>query len=326
MTRTSQTKAWQQVSARLDVDAARISGRCLRRATVALIPPGRLAPDAARQLHDSVYRPRGTPAVPHSIWYVVSVDATPVAWLTYHATVVTPPAQLNDYQLQAQQRAVTALTELTRRALIELALLRDTREHRTPGDSTQWTVDGAEVKYQPARRVLVADPADPTLTFWAAIAGDLHATRAHLATVAGMPDTAAGSPRILDVHGFGAYGLYRDTYDLAVLCAIVSLADQHGLSAETIGDWLHREGADATQPTAPQITDAFSASYRGIHHSRRHFAMAERDRLGWTAALAAASIPDRFFDVDGFLRWLFEDRFHGVPVDATAAVAVFRRS
>ena len=52
---------------------------------------------AARDLQASVYRPHSTPAGPDTIWYVVSSDGTPVAWLTHHATVVTPPADLTGY-------------------------------------------------------------------------------------------------------------------------------------------------------------------------------------------------------------------------------------
>ncbi|MEV4513805.1 hypothetical protein AB0K00_33210 [Dactylosporangium sp. NPDC049525] len=79
MTRTTQDEAWQQISACLDVTA----GRRLRRTTFNPVPPGTLAPEAAQRLHASVYQPLGTPAGPDTIWYVVSADGTPVAWLTH---------------------------------------------------------------------------------------------------------------------------------------------------------------------------------------------------------------------------------------------------
>src|SRR4051794_25373810 len=105
MNRISQTEAWKQISACADVNAGRLTGRNLRRAYLPPIPPGTLAPDAARQLHADVYRSSSTPAGPDSIWYVVSSDGTPVAWLTRDATLVTPPADLTDYQRHHQEQA-----------------------------------------------------------------------------------------------------------------------------------------------------------------------------------------------------------------------------
>jgi hypothetical protein len=333
MTRASQTIAWQQISACLDVTTARISGRCLRRAVFALIPPGRLAPAAALQLHASIHQPITTPAGPDTIWYVVSVDGTPVAWLTRGATVITPAADLGTFQLDLQQQAVTALSRLTRSAILELAGLRDQREQRIPGDPPVGVDDEPAPGREPGPRVLVADPADPTLTFWSRITPDPDVSRAHLAAVTGMAvpaadggtstDLSAVQPRILDVHGYGRYTDNRDTFDLAVLCAIERLAADHDLPTAAVGDWLHLEAGSIADPGPEQITAAFTDAYAGVHPGRRAFAIAERDRLGWTTALATAGIPDRLFDLDAFTALLFDRHVHGIPIGGR--LAVFRR-
>jgi len=332
MTRTSQSIAWQQISACLDVTTARISGRCLRRAVFALIPPGRLAPEAALQLHASIHQPISAPAGPDTIWYVVSVDGTPVAWLTRGATVITPAADLSTFQLDLQQQAVAALSHLTRSAILELAGLRDHREQRVPGDPPIGLDESAPGR-EPGPRVLVADPADLTLTFWSRITPDPDVSRAHLAAVTGMALPAAdggirtglstAQPRILDVHGYGRYADNRDTFDLTVLCAIERLAADHDLPVAAVGDWLRLEAGSSADPGPEQITAAFADAYTGLYPGRRDFTIAERDRLGWTTALAAAGIPDRLFDLDAFTALLFDRHVHGIPVGGR--LAVFRR-
>ncbi|MEV6923973.1 hypothetical protein AB0M46_05595 [Dactylosporangium sp. NPDC051485] len=333
MTRTIPAIAWQQISACLDVTTARLSGRCLRRAMFALIPPGQLTPDAALQLHASIQQPIAASAGPDTIWYVVSVDGTPVAWLTRAAAVITPAADLSTFQLDLQQQAAAALSQLTRSAILELAALRDQREQRIPGDPPVGLDDEPTPGREPGPRVLVADPADPTLTFWSRITPDPDVSCAHLAAVTGMTvpaadggtntDLAAVPPRILNVHGYGRYADNRDTFDLTVLCAIERLAADHDLPAAAVGDWLRLEAGSSADPGPEQITAAFADAYTGLYPGRRDFTIAERDRLGWTTALAAAGIPDRLFDLDAFTALLFDRHVHGIPIGGR--LAVFRR-
>ncbi|MEV0136785.1 hypothetical protein AB0H83_51220 [Dactylosporangium sp. NPDC050688] len=82
MNHISQREAWKLINACADVNAGRLTGRNLRHQYLSPVLPGTLTPDAALQLHASVYRSRTTPAGPDTIWYVVSSDGTPVAWLT----------------------------------------------------------------------------------------------------------------------------------------------------------------------------------------------------------------------------------------------------
>ncbi len=320
MNRISQTDAWPLIRACTDVNAGRLTGRVLRYQYLSAVLPGTLAPQAAQQLHASVHRRHTEPATPDTIWYVVSSDGTPVAWLTLDATVVTPPADLSSYQLQHQQQAVAALSNLTRKALLELARMRDTREHRTPGDLPQDEPDGHGNEL--ATRVLVATPADPTLSFWVRADTDLNTTRLHVAEVTGVAE--GNDALILDVHGYGDYGQRRAVLDLPVLCAVEHLAAANQLPAAAIGDWLHLAGATTGNPTPGEIITAFRDAYADVHDSRRAFAIAERDRYGWTTALATAGIPDRYFNLDAFTEHLFRTEVHKVEL-GDGRIAVFRR-
>ncbi|WP_433616829.1 hypothetical protein ACQP2P_15955 [Dactylosporangium sp. CA-139114] len=319
MTRSTQTDAWRLIRACADVTAGRLTGRCLRAVYPAPIPPGALAPDAARQLHDSIYRTGDTPAGPDSIWYVVSSDATPVAWLTRNATVITPPADRTSYQLDHQTKAVAALSQLTRRALQELAVLRDVREGRVH-DQSPYPVPSPLDPFD--TRVLAAHPADPTLTFWTPIGADLDTSRTHLAKLTGVP--AGVEPLIVDTFGYGDYGRHREVFDLPVLCTIERLAAQQHLPADVIGDWLDLAGASRGNPTPEQIEAAFADAFAGIHDTRRGFAGTERDRRGWTAALDAAGIPASLFHLDAFTNHLFGADAHEVRLH-DGRIAVFRR-
>lgn len=83
MSRPSQTEALREMRHLIDTNAGRIQGQSLRYRSHAPIPPGTLTRENAALLHDSVYRERGTPLTGDTIYYVVSCDGTPVAWLTY---------------------------------------------------------------------------------------------------------------------------------------------------------------------------------------------------------------------------------------------------
>ncbi|MFG2042202.1 hypothetical protein [Dactylosporangium sp. NPDC048998] len=320
MNHTTQAEAWRQIRACADVRVGRLTGRCLRHTYLTPVLPGTLTEDAALQLHASVYPSPSTPPGPDTIWYVVSCDDTPVAWLTRAAEVVTPPADLSDYQRHIQTQAVAALSQLARTALLELAKLRDKRDHRTHSDLPAFRPDGRPA--DAGTRVLVADPADPTLTFWTRVTADLPASRLHVATVTGVAE--GNDALILDVHGYGAYGERRARFDLPILCTIEHLATAHDLPAATIGTWLNLAGASTTDPTPDTVTAAFGDAYAGTHQTRHTFARTECDRNGWTRAFAAAGIPDRYFNLDAFTEHLFRSEVRGVELP-DERIAVFRR-
>jgi hypothetical protein len=205
----------------------------------------------------------------------------------------------------------------------ELAKLRDLRERRVPGDTPLPTYTGDMIDTDPGARILVADTADPTLTFWTRITGNLAASRAHIAQLTGI--SADIEPLIVDTHGYGDYGRHREVFGLPVLCAIEQLAAQDALPAAAIGDWLHVEGGSTGDPTAEQVLAAFTDAFAGIYDTRRAFTIAERDRNHWTDALAVAGIPPRYFNLDAFAHDLFTKSVHEVRLD-NGRIAIFHRS
>jgi len=310
--RCTQEQAWRFIRALGAVDAGRLTAYSLI-GHVPQIPAGNLTPHAVRQLHDSLYPPADAEVTGDSICFVVCSDHTPVAWLTYHAQVVTPDADLSAYQLGHQAQAVAALSQLTRRAVEQLARLRDHREGRNTGAEPD--------VHEQSTRVLVANPDDPTLTWWTSLDADVQATREHLAA---LTHTTGRDALIVTASGYGAFQRGSHPLLVPVLCAIDRLAAERDLPAAVIGDWLDAQGAGRHQPDAAQIVDAFNSGYVGVYPHRRAFAEAERDRLGWTTALTQAGIPPRLFDLHRYAADLFTDHARGITLP-DARIAVFRR-
>jgi hypothetical protein len=311
--RCTQEQAWRFIRALGAVDAGRLTAYSLI-GHVPHIPAGTLSPQAVRQLHDSLYPPADAEVTGDSICFVVCSDQTPVAWLTYHAQVVTPDADLSAYQADHQAQAVAALSQLTRRAVEQLARLRDHREGRNIGAEP-------DVREQ-ATRVLVANPDDPTLTWWTSLDSDVQATREHLAA---LTRTTGCDALIVTASGYGAFQRGSHPLLVPVLCAIDLLAAEHDLPASVMGVWLAAEGAGRNRPDAAQIVEAFTACYVGVFAHRRGFAEAERDRLGWTTALSDAGIPPRLFDLHRYAADLFTDEARGIALP-DGRIAVFRRN
>ncbi|MEU4244287.1 hypothetical protein [Actinoplanes sp. NPDC026619] len=312
MTVCTQEQAWRLIRALGPVNAGRLVGHSLI-GHVPHLPAGTLTPHAAQVLHDNLYRPPDLAVTGDSICYVVCSDHTPIAWLTYHAQVVTPAAQLTAYQLEHQGKAVAALSQLTRRAIGQLARLRDQREGRGPGAEP-------DVREQ-TTRVLVANPTDPTLTWWTSLSPDLDASRAHLAA---LTRTSGDDALVVDAFGYGAYQRGSHPLTVPVLCTIERLAAEHTLAASVIGDWLDAEGAPRSRPDATEIEEAFTACYLGLYPYRRAFAEAERDRRGWRHILDAAGIPLHLFDLHRYAADLFADDVRSITL-TDGRLAVFRR-
>ncbi|GIF01091.1 hypothetical protein [Paractinoplanes rishiriensis] len=308
--RCTQEQAWRLIRALGAVDAGRLVGHSLIH-HVPHIPAGALTAQAAQTLHDSLYPT--TEVTGDSICYVVSSDNTPVAWLTYRAQVTAADGQFSAYQRAHQAKAVEALAQLTRRAVDQLARLRDHRDRRSPGAEPD--VRG------PGTRVRVADPAEPTLTWWTSLGPDLTAARAHVASLIGTSREAL----VVDARGYGAYASGAHPLPVPVLCAIEHLAAGHDLPAAVIGDWLYAEGAAHQQADPADILDAFTTSYLGRYPHRQAYASAELDRRGWTQALTNAGIPAHLFDLCRFTGILFDDEVRGIVLP-DSRVAVFRRA
>lgn len=132
MTQSTQQEAFTAFRMLRDVNAGRLRGQSLSRYG-APIPCGTLEEHTAAVLRAELSRRPGTPLAGDALVYVISCDGTPIAWLSRDATVTTPAAQLTDYQMCQQSRAVQTLAELSRHAIRALAALRDQAIRRTGG-------------------------------------------------------------------------------------------------------------------------------------------------------------------------------------------------
>ncbi|MFF5291865.1 hypothetical protein [Paractinoplanes globisporus] len=310
MARCTMAEAWRRISTLNPADASRLVGYSLLDNHIPAIPTGALTESAAQALHDNLYRD-GKPATGDSIAYVVCSDDTPVAWVTYHAKIVLPEADLTTYRAAHQINAMGALTQLSRRALTDLARRRDDREHRKPGARREIRCDYT--------RVLVADPAEPTLTWWTSLPADPDQARAHLAAVTGGTDVL-----VLDAYGYGAYSLGDHLLPVPMLCTIEALAAEHYLPAWVVGDWLTAEGAPRSQPDAATVRAEFDAAYLGLFANLRAYARTEYQRRGWADVFTVAGIPPRLFGLDRFTADLFCDQVRQVRLPH-GQIAVFRR-
>ncbi|MFF5230254.1 hypothetical protein [Dactylosporangium sp. NPDC000521] len=315
MSQSTQAEAFEAFRRLRDVNAGRLRGQSVGNRYGAPLSYAGLHPGAAERLRVSAYPEPGAPPAPHTVCFVVAYDRTPVAWLETDGTVVTPAADLTTAQLRQQPRAVQALSNLHRRAVRTLAQRHDTAHDRADGGTGHPPVDG------PDTSVLAADPAAVTRTWWTRISADPAASAEHLRRVTG----AAGRVLLVDVVGYGRYGLHTDVLDLDLLCTIEDLAAAAQLPATAVGEWLHLEGASHRAPTPSEVRAAFSAAFDGIHASRHTYATAERDRRGWTALLEAAGIDSRFFDLPAFTHHLFDGGAHDVNLP-DHRIAVFRRT
>ena len=306
-------QAWDRISTLAAADAGRLTGYTLLDNHIPPIPAGTLAGPAAQQLHENLYRDADTAVGGDSIAYVVCSDDTPVAWVTYHARVIAPAAELSDYQIAHQMQAIDALSRLSRRALADLARRRDHREQRDPGTKRDIRHDDTSV--------LVADPDEPTLSWWTSLPADLEHVRIHLAALTG----GDGDALVLDACGYGAYGLGSHRLPVPVLCTIDALAAEHDLPAWVIGDWLKAEGAPPSLPSPDTVRAEFTRAYLGLFPHQRAYARIQFQQRGWDDALNAAAIPQRLFDLDRFTADLFCDEVREIRFPH-GQIAVFRRT
>ncbi|WIN00028.1 hypothetical protein ACTOB_003703 [Actinoplanes oblitus] len=316
--RITEQRAWTRISALGDVTVDSLTGRCLHQATPEDITTGTLTDAAARELTANLERPAGEAVTGDAIYYVVCSHGTPVAWLTYDARVITPGAELTDRQRHHRDRAIRALTQLSRHAMSVLAALRDERDQRSPGNRPE---PGSG-----QTAILIARPQDPTLTWWTRAGTTLAATMAQIGELTRDPDL--DRVLVVETHGYGGYRRGSQPVPLAVLCAIEQLAVEHDLPPAAIGEWLHREtgsAPDSPLTTGKAVIARFDAAYHGRFRSQREFAETERDLRGWTEALAAAQIPLNLFDLDLFTGQVFADQAHAIALPR-GDIAVFQRS
>lgn len=167
--------------------------------------------------------------------------------------------------------------------------------------------------------MLVADPAEPTQTWWTTLPASPDQARTHLAAVTGGADVL-----VLDAYGYGAYSLGDHLLPVPMLCTIEALAAEHDLPAWVVGDWLAAEGAPRLQPDAATVRAEFSTAYLGLFPNQRAYARIEYQRRGWADVLTVAGIPARLFDLDRFTADLFCDAVREVRLPH-GQIAVFQR-
>ncbi|MGH3737832.1 MAG: hypothetical protein ACRDT6_19805 [Micromonosporaceae bacterium] len=233
---------------------------------------------------------RGCGETPH---YVVTSDGLPVAWLTVHAAVIAPDAPMSRNQAKHQRLAAEVLGDLARFSIEELADGRDDHERRVqPSYDQQQRMIGA---------VRVAPGADATNTRWVRIGGDLDAARDAIGEAVGCH---AGEVLIVAGVGYGRHGQYAHRLDLAVLCAMNRVADEHQVPLSVVGDWVEAAAGLAGQPEPDTLPGLFRVAYAGRFDHRSCYTSQRMTEQGWDTVLRDTGMAE-FFDEDRYTYHLF---------------------
>lgn len=259
-------------------------------------------------------RTTGTPTK-DSPEYLVLSDQVVVVVLTAAAQVVLPDYPLSRTQARHQALAAAALTDLPRHVLRQLA------DHRAALDGRRQDAT-AETELHPDGALRVAPAADPTNTRWIHIGADLHQARD---TAARACHTDPDQILIVTAAGYGQYGRTRHRLDLPMLAAMHQIADTHQVSLSAVGNWLYSEGATTADVDPANILAEFAASYLGPFDDRTAYTRHRMNDLGWTQALAAAGIPEKYLDTDAITRDWFDHDVRAVDSGTWNRVEVFHR-
>jgi antirestriction protein len=104
------------------------------------------------------------------------------------------------------------------------------------------------------------------------------------------------------------------------------IADRHQVSLGTVGDWLDAEGATTAPDINPhRIIEQFAAAYIGPFPDERDYTRHRMSRLGWTQALHAAGIPDRYLDLHAITRDWFTHQVRRIDSGSWGRIEVFHR-
>jgi hypothetical protein len=321
--RSTISQALREMRCLHDTDAGRLRGISLRfrfgvtRQTLATTPqPWRDRIQAGIDARETGTVTGDTPE------YLVFSDGVLVVLLTVAAHVVLPDYPLTPLQARHQQAAAQALSDLSRFALADLA----DRAVTSNVDGTDGGHPDDDFKPLPGW-LRVAPATDPTLATWVEIHPDLPASRT---AVARACDTAPDQMLIIEACGYGAYGRDRHRHHLDVLCAMHQIAATHHVNLQVIGDWLDVEGATTSVGLDPQtLVEQFTAAYLGPYPSQADYARTRMRELGWTQALQAAGIPDRYLDTTTIIRDWFTDQVRSITAitstQATPYIEVFTR-
>jgi len=247
--------------------------------------------------------------------YLVLSDSVVVAVLTAAARVVLPDYPLSTNQTKHQTLTAQALADLPRHTLRELANRRAAAEGRDRDAA-------AEYQPHPAGALRVAPATDPTNTRWVHTGADLDYARR---TVQDACHTDPDQVLIVTAAGYGAYGRDRHRLQLPVLCAMHQVADTHHVSLRTVGDWLDAEGATKRDVSPHTIVEQFTAAYIGPFADQLAYTHHRMAHLGWTQAVAAAGIPDKYLDTAAMARDWFATEVRAVDSGTPQRIEVFHR-
>ena len=224
--------------------------------------------------------------------YLVYSDGLPIAWVTMHATVVTPDVPMSRVQARHQRDVAQCLAAMDRGALADLADQRDQREGRPiTGEDT---VDPGVLR--------VARPDDPTRTRWIRIGPDLDTARQTVARVIGDADHVL----VVTAVGYGHDGDHAHRLTLPLLCAIHQVATAHQVSLHTVGDWIDDELGLAGRVDPATLARQFTDAYLGRYASRAGYAEHRMREQGWTDLLHQLGIWP-YFDHRRYEQHLFSD-------------------
>jgi hypothetical protein len=255
--------------------------------------------------------------------YLVFSDAVLVVVLTVAARVIRPDYPLTPLQARHQEAAAQALGDLHRYTLADLADRAATRNPSGTG-----LLDEVDQEWEPPPGWLrVAPNNDPTLAVWVDPGPDLPAARDALGRAC---DTEPDRVLVIDACGYGAYGRNRYRHRLDVLCAMRQIAATHHVGLQVVGNWLDAEGATGTADLDPEtLISQFAAAHLGPYSSQSDYALARMRELGWTQALHAAGVPDRYLDTTAITRDWFAHQVRAItaptPAGAGGHIEVFTR-
>jgi hypothetical protein len=316
--RSTITEALREMRGLNTTDAGRLRGIHLRYSSLSL-PHQALSgtPQPWRDQLDHAIAARGAGTVTtDSPEYVVLSDNAVVAVLTVAGRVSLPDYPLSSNQAKHQDAAARSLADLYRHTI------RDLADRRAALDGREQDA-AAEYERHPGGALRVAPSADPTDTRWVLISADLDDARHTVQRACGAdPDQVL----IVTASGYGKYGRDRHRLSLDILCAMHQVAATHEVSLCTVGNWLAAEGATTTDITPPAVVEQFARAYIGPFTDELTYTRYRMGQLGWTSALEAAGIADRYLDSVAVNRDWFTYQVRQVDSGSSGRIEVFHRN
>ena len=310
--RSTNTEALQAIRQLHDTDTGRLRGICLRHRPRDLAPP--LFLGTPQPWRDELIAALDTDQrTVDSPYYLVICDRMPIVWLNLRGQVIVPDYPVSGIRARHQHTAAVALGDLARWALRDLADLR------AQLDADADTPEG-EYGQLPDGALRIASTREPTATRWITIGADLAAARSRVAQLC-PPDELV----VVTALGYGCYGRERHRLQLPVLCAMQQVATTHQVSLGTVGNWLAVQEPTGVDLDPQQVVDRFADAYLGPYPSTHAYTAHRMAELGWTQAITAAGIPERYLDTRAINQELFAHYVQEIQPGEGRHIEVFRR-